>query len=263
MANDIVKDMKALASGGMESVLIKNRLEKLFIEDRDNKDRYGLHASSILAPEGEFCYRAKVLSLFYKQDQGHMLPTKTLKVFSQGNAMHEKWYSLFRHAGIDVAIERTLWIPEYDLSFTIDAIIDILNKEWIMDVKSQNHFQFVKSKGHPKGEHQVNFYMWALSKYTGKKYRNGFVLVDDKDTSDIKVVPVEYDPEGNKPYIIRLKNIQEMKHTFITEKKAPPRKCNNPDCKMAQKCVMRSACWNIGIGRKALTPEERKGPGKS
>lgn len=262
---DILKDMKQSAQGdnGMEAVMIKNRLENLFIEERNDHSRYGLHASSILVPEGEFCYRAKVLSLFYRQDQGHSLPVKALKIFAQGNAMHEKWYNLFRSAGIDVAIERTLWLPEYDLSFTIDAIINILHKDYILDVKSQNQFQFAKAKGHPKGETQVNFYMWALSRYEKKKYRNAFVLVDNKNTSDIKVVPVEYSKEKNEPYIERLEKIQEMKQTFVNDHKAPSRICSNPDCKMAEKCVMRSACFNIGIGRQKLTAEEKKGPGNS
>lgn len=260
---DIVKDMKEAAKGGMEAILIKQRLEKLFLENRDNKDRYGLHASSILVPEGEFCYRAKVLSLFFKQDQGKLLPVKTLKIFQQGEAMHEKWYTLFRASGIDVAIERTLWLPEYDLSFTIDAIVNILGKEYILDVKSQSTFQFAKAKGHPKGETQVNFYEWALSKYTGEKPLDGFVLVDNKDNSEIKILPVKYDPDKAAPYIERLENIQKMKKTFIKEHKAPPRVCKDCDCKMAQKCPMRSACWNIDKGRIKLSREERRGPGRS
>lgn len=255
--------MKSAAEGNFESVLIKNRLEKLFLEDRDDKDRYGLHASAVIAPEGEFCYRAQVLSLFFHQDQGHELPVKSLKIFKQGNAMHEKWYGMFRNSKIDVAIERTLWLPEYDLSFTIDAIVDILGKEYIMDIKSQNSFTFTKSKGHPKGETQVNFYLWAYSKYTGKKYENGFVLVDNKNDSEIKVIPVHYDPDKAAPYIERLEEIQEMKREFQEEHIAPKKECSSCDCKRAQKCVMRSACWNVGIGRVWLTKEERKGPGKS
>ena len=117
----LTDDIKAAANDGMEAVILKNRLEKLFIEDRSDQDRYGLHASAVIASDDQFCYRAQLLSLFYRQNQGQQLPIKQLKIFAQGNAMHEKWYKLFRKAGIDVAIERTLWLPEYDLSCTIDA----------------------------------------------------------------------------------------------------------------------------------------------
>lgn len=249
--------------GNFEAVMIKNRLEKLFLEDRQDQDRYGLHASAIIASDEEFCYRAQLLSLFFKQNQGEQLPVKQLKIFAQGNAMHEKWYRLFKKSGIDVAIERTLWLPEYDLSFTIDAVVNILNEEYICDVKSQATFAFRKQKGHPSGEKQINFYLWALSKYTGKKYRKGFVLVDSKDDQEIKVVPVKYDKEKNRPYIERLEDIQEMKRQFIEEHKAPKRKCKTCDCKQAEKCFMRDACWNIGKGRIKLTKAERQGPGKS
>ena len=259
----ITKDLAEYNNGNMEAVLIKNRLEKLFLEDRNDKDRYGLHASAVIAPEGEFCYRAQVLSLFFKQDQGHQLPIKSLKIFKQGNAMHDKWYSMFRASHIDIAIERTLWIPEYDLSFTIDAIVKILGKEYIMDIKSQNSFTFTKTKGHPKGETQVNFYLWAYSHYTGKPYKNGFVLVDNKNDSEIKVVPVKYDPDKAAPYIERLKTIQEFKQTFKEEHIMPKRECPNSECKRASKCVMRSACFNTGIGRVPLTKEERSKAGKS
>lgn len=261
--SNISKDIKESMNNGIESVMIKNRLEKLFIEDRNSEDRYGLHASAIIASDDQFCYRAQLLSLFYRQNQGQQLPVKLLKIFAQGNAMHEKWYKLFRKAGIDVAIERTLWLEDYDLSFTIDALLNLFNEEYVCDVKSQSTFAFKKQKGHPSGEKQVNFYLWALSKYTGIPHKKGFVLVDSKDDQEIKVVPVKYDKEKVKPYVYRLKTIQEMKHDFIVNHEVPKRKCSNPDCKLASSCFMRDACWNIGQGRRKLSEAERKGPGKS
>ena len=261
--SSMTKDLIKASNGDMEAVMIKNRLEKLFIEDRNDQDRYGLHASAIIASDEEFCYRAQLLSLFFHQNQGQQLPVKQLKIFAQGNAMHEKWYKLFRKAGMDIAIERTLWLPQYDLSFTIDALIKMFNEEYICDVKSQATFAFKKQKGHPSGEKQINFYMWALEQYTGVPHHKGFVLVDSKDDQEIKAVPVHYDPEKNIQYIERLKDIQEMKKTFINEHEAPPRKCKTCDCKQAEKCFMRDACWNIGKGRIRLTKAERQGPGQS
>ena len=256
----INKDLASAINGSVEAVAIKNRLEKLFYEDRKDEDRYGLHASAIIASDEEFCYRAQLLSLFYKQNQGEQLPLKQLKVFSQGNAMHEKWYKLFRKAGIDVAIERTLWLPKYDLSFTIDALLNLFNEEYVCDIKSQNSFSFKKQKGHPHGEKQVNFYLWALSQYTGVEHTKGFVLVDSKDDQEIKVVMVHRDDEKNVEYIERLTELQDMKKVFLKEHQAPPRKCSNSSCKQASKCFMRDACWNIGKGRIKLTKEQRKGP---
>lgn len=254
------KDLLELSSASKDEVwamLVKNKLEHLFLEDRAHENRYGLHASAILASDNEFCFREQVLSLFYEMNQGEQLPIKALKVFAQGNAMHEKWYKLFKRAGIDVAIERSLFLKKYDLSFTIDALLNLFNEEIICDVKSQNSFAFKKSKGHPSGEKQVNFYLWALSKYTGVPHRKGFVLVDSKDDQEIRIVPVKYNKEKVVPYVERLKAIQDMKKEFMESKELPKRKCANCDTKRASKCNMRDACFNIGKGRIKLNVEKK------
>lgn len=254
------KDLLELNSASKDEVwamLVKNKLEHLFLEDRAHENRYGLHASAILASDNEFCFREQVLSLFYEMNQGEQLPIKALKIFAQGNAMHEKWYKLFKRAGIDVAIERSLFLKKYDLSFTIDALLNLFNEEIICDVKSQNSFAFKKSKGHPSGEKQVNFYLWALSKYTGVPHRKGFVLVDSKDDQEIRIVPVKYNKEKVVPYVERLKTIQDMKKEFIENKELPKRKCANCDTKRASQCNMRDACFNIGKGRIKLNVEKK------
>lgn len=254
------KDLLELSSASKDEVwamLVKNKLEHLFLEDRAHENRYGLHASAILASDNEFCFREQVLSLFYEMNQGEQLPIKALKVFAQGNAMHGKWYKLFKRAGIDVAIERSLFLKKYDLSFTIDALLNLFNEEIICDVKSQNSFAFKKSKGHPSGEKQVNFYLWALSKYTGVPHRKGFVLVDSKDDQEIRIVPVKYNKEKVVPYVERLKAIQDMKKEFMESKELPKRKCANCDTKRASQCNMRDACFNIGKGRIKLNVEKK------
>ena len=254
------KDLLELSSASKDEVwamLVKNKLEHLFLEDRAHENRYGLHASAILASDNEFCFREQVLSLFYEMNQGEQLPIKALKVFAQGNAMHEKWYKLFKRAGIDVAIERSLFLKKYDLSFTIDALLNLFNEEIICDVKSQNSFAFKKSKGHPSGEKQVNFYLWALSKYTGVPHRKGFVLVDSKDDQEIRIIPVKYNKEKVVPYVERLKAIQDMKKEFMESKELPKRKCANCDTKRASQCNMRDACFNIGKGRIKLNVEKK------
>ena len=257
------KDLAKLKEGNkadVEELMYRNRLEKLFLEDRDSEFRYGLHASAVLGClKDNFCYREQVLSLFYEMNQGEQLPNGTLRIFAQGNATHEKWYKLFRKAHIDVAIERTLFLKKYDLSFTIDALLEMFGEEVICDVKSMNTFQFKHCRSHPSGEAQVNFYMWALTEYeknrSGKKYKKGFVLVEDKNDQNFKPIPVHYDKEKVKPVIECLREIQTMKQIFITKKEAPRRICKGCDCKRALTCGMRDACWNIGKGRRKIPKE--------
>lgn len=261
---------RELGQNATEQMILTNKLNRLFYKNVENEQRYGLHASAVLGClKNDFCYREQVLSLFFRMNQGEQLPVKLLRIFAQGNAMHEKWYELFRKAGIDVAIERTLFLPEFDLSFTIDALVDF-NKpfkerkpdEYICDVKSQSSFAFKKTTRHPSGEAQVNFYMWALTRYekerSGKKYKKGFVLVDSKDDQEIRPIPVHYDKSKVEPVIDCLKEIQIMKKKFIEEKEAPSRICKKCDCKRASECSMRDACWNIGMGRIKLPKELKK-----
>ena len=255
--DDLIKSRTATGKEAW-AMIVENRLNKLFVEATQTNERYGLHASAIIASENEFCYREQVLSLFFKMNQGELLPIPTLRVFAQGNAMHEKWYQLFRKAGIDVAIERTLFLPQYDLNFTIDALLDLFNDEVICDVKSVNTFIFNKQKGHPSGEKQINFYCWALTKYTGIPHRKGFVLMDSKNDQNFRVVPVKYDKEKVKPYVDRLKEIQRLKKIFIQTGELPERNCDSSKCKRAEKCNMHDACFNCGMGRIKLPKEFMK-----
>lgn len=256
MSKDLAK-VKDASKDEMWAMMVKNRLDRLFLESTEHEHRYGLHASAILASDNEFCLREQVLSLFFEMNQGEQLPVKLLKIFAQGNAIHEKWYKLFRQAKMDVAIERSLFLPQYDLSFTIDALLNIFNEEIVCDVKSQNSFVFKKQKGHPSGEKQVNFYLWALSVYTGVPHRKGFVLVDSKDDQETKIVPVRYSKEKVSPYIGRLKDIQLAKHDFLEDGTLPKRKCSNCDVKRAAQCNMRDACFKIGRGRVKLASQKR------
>lgn len=231
-------------------LILESKLNKLYYINTESENRYGLHASAVIASDDHFCYREQILSLFYQMCQGEQLPVSLLRIFATGNALHEKWYNLFRKAGIDVAIERTLFLPEFDLSFTIDALLDFGDgEEIICDVKSMNSFSFQKTKGHPSGEKQINFYLWALSRYTGKPHKRGFVLRDSKNDSKFNCTPVYYDKEKVRPYYERLKAIQEMKKEYLEEGTLPKKICKNCDTKRASECSMRDACWNIGKGR--------------
>lgn len=257
--NDFTRalDRARLDPDELWSIRVKQLIESMFVKQADRVDRYGLHASAILDSDGSFCYREQVLSLFYERNPGGFLPVNTLMIFAAGNAIHEKYYDLFRKNKIDIAIERTLSIDEYDLNFTIDALLNIDGEEIVCDVKSQNTRMFRQEKGHLSGEKQVNFYLWALSYLTGEPHRKGFVLVEDKNTQKIKVVPVKYSKEEVKPYINRLKQIQILKDEFCYTKKPPARICDRDTCKRASRCGMRDACFNVGTGRNRLKHGKR------
>lgn len=260
--SDIKKDLKNNISSSND-LLIMSELKKCFYAEHKPEEeakmvlaiqkkngealeRIGLHASAMLQDNG-FCYRQHVLSLFYKMLQGEDLPLKSKCIFEEGNAIHEKWQRLFIRGGLGTykEMDHTQLKPEYDLSFTPDAILTIKNKKYIVEIKSMNTFSYQRTNTHASGKKQCMFYQWL----TG--IHRGFVLMEDKNTQDFKIEVVDYDFSLIANAVEHLEGIQEYKKRFIEEKKPPERikECKKYDCKKAQDCPMRDVCWNRGKGR--------------
>ena len=109
----------------------------------ESQERVGLHASAMLVGDKEFCLRAQVLSLIYKQLQGQQTPVGLMRIFEQGNAIHEKWQRLLIRAGYGKAkdMDFTRMCDEYMLSYTpdIDCLIpEFFEGRMIGEVKSVN-----------------------------------------------------------------------------------------------------------------------------
>lgn len=245
-----IKDIKLNMLNSSETLIIKQRLNKLFVDMRDvrhlDEERVGLHASAIIDSDANFCYRCQLLSLFYKQGQGRDLPIGLLRIFAEGNAIHEKWQNMFEKTGIAIKNEARSYSEKYDLYFTPDSLVKINGKIYVVEIKSMNTFAFKHAKSHPSGQKQCMLYMHLLG------ISNGFVLADDKNSQEFEIFPVVYDHEKVLPYIERLNEIQNMKRDFVENKVAPPRKCKDANVKRALECSMRDCCFNIGDGRKKL-----------
>lgn len=232
------------AGSGLQELLLINRLDKLFyLRDHLDKDRAGLHASSIIVSDADLCYRQQVLSLLYKQNQSPELPVRLMRIFKQGDAIHRKWQDLFVKAGIAEEIEGRSYSEQYELYFTPDAIINLDGKKYVVEIKSMNTLSYQRATSHPSGRKQMQLYMHL------KCIPQGFVLAEDKNTQEWKPFIEEYDPETVKPILARLNDIQEMKQAFLKYNEMPPRKCKKIDSKKSVECNMHDACWNVGMGR--------------
>jgi CRISPR/Cas system-associated exonuclease Cas4 (RecB family) len=216
------------------------------LKNGESRERYGLHGSAIL--KDDICMRAQVLSLLFRQQQGEELPLDTLAIFEEGNAIHEKWQRLFIRGdlGTKYDMDVTQYAQGYELLYTPDAIITINGTKYIVEIKSMNTFLYQKSSEHKTGALQCLLYMYLTN------IRNGFVLMENKNTQEFKIQLVEYDEQKIQPIIERLKEIQKLKADFIKTKKPPKRICENAECEQAEKCVMRDCCFNINGGRKSL-----------
>lgn len=232
----------------------------------ESSERRGLHASAMIVPEKKFCLRQQVLSLHYKQLQGQQLPESLLRIFEEGNAIHEKWQRLFIRAKYAKPewLDRTRFDEESGVSYSPDIecyIPEFYPGRMIGEIKSVNTFQFKKMDRHPSAWKQLQFYLYLCQKEAGTfedddlpDYKKGFVLCEDKNTQEYKLELYDFDYDFVKPFIDRLDEVAQQDGWFLMSKKPPARNivCTDPECKMAASCPMRDCCWNIGEGRVRL-----------
>lgn len=226
-------------------------VKQVMTRGQDGQERVGLHASSFIVSEKEFCVREQVLSLMYKQLQGEQFNVGLMRIFEEGNAIHEKWQRLFIRGGFSKAkdLDFTRYNEKYHISFTPDIICEIDGfGKMVGEIKSVNTFQFKKISEHPSGKKQLQWYMYL----TG--IHKGFTLMDDKNSQEFKVKIYDYDPSKVEEYIDRAEDVMLRYDRLLKDKKMvkrPPH-CTSPDCKRCEGCAMKDACWNIGIGRVKL-----------
>lgn len=230
-------------------------LKSVMTRGQETTERRGLHASAMIVSDDKFCYRQQVLSLFYKQLQGEQTPIGLKRIFSEGDAIHEKWQRLFIRGGLcePLDCDFSRFAEEFDLSYTPDIMCaipedyklesvhndDVKKIPYVVEIKSVNTFTFKKQKYHASGRKQCQLYMYL----TG--IHNGIVLCDDKNTQEFKVYKYEYNPTEIAPYISRLERVQEFKDRMISRNKLVKRheKCTGYNCKMAASCPMHDVCY--------------------
>ncbi len=238
-------------------------IKQVMTRGLESQERVGLHASAMLVGDKDFCLRAQVLSLIYKQSQGEQLPVGLLRIFEEGNAIHEKWQRLLIRAGYGKAknMDYTRYCDEYMLSYTPDIVCKIpqfYEGAMVGEIKSVNTFQFKKMTKHPSAWKQCQWYMHLCLKeakekgtWNGKDYLKGFVLADDKNTQDFKLEVYDYEPTKIEPFADRAESIMYKYNRVFEEGKmvGRPADAKTPTCKRCADCFMREACWNIGKGR--------------
>lgn len=249
MMNSVKKGIKNAISNeqhDIENVLLERKLNSLFRIPRSNaEERKGLHASAIIASESAFCIREQILSLFYQRNKEENLPDSLLRIFAEGNAVHEKWQNMFERAGIARGIEDRGYSKLFDLYMTPDAIIEVNGKLYVVEIKSANTYSYKSmTNKHPSGTLQLQLYMHFLC------IPRGFVLVEDKNTQEFKVFPVKYEPGQATPFVKRLYEINEAKENYLMDSTLPNRVCTSAGCTRASRCALSDACF--GISKKKL-----------
>ena len=215
----------------------------------ESQERVGLHASALIKGDKDFCLRQQVLSLMYRQLQGEQLPVGLMKIFEEGNAIHEKWQRLFIRGGYSKAsdLDVTQFNKQYRISFTPDIICRIpefYDGKMIGELKSVNTHQFRKMARHPSAWKQLQWYMYLSG------IHKGFVLSEDKNTQETKIEIYDYDVNVVSQFIDRAEEIKFRYKKAMKEHKMVkrPDDATSPDCKRCKQCALVNACWKINGG---------------
>lgn len=240
------------------SLTIKQKFNNMFLYMRDDRVleevRAGLHASAMIGPDSEFCYREQVLSLVYEMSQGKELPVNALRIFAAGTSIHEKWQNMFKACSGNmkgfrlIREEARSYSEKWNLFYTPDSIIEIDGVKYIVEIKSMNTYSYkhaaVSSNPHPHARHQIQLYMHL----TG--IHQGLILIEDKNTQEFEVFKINYNYKEALPFLDRLIEINEQYKSFINEGIQPMGMCKKEDCKRAQGCNMRFACFHQNEAKK-------------
>lgn len=211
--------------------------------EHEEEIRMGLHGSTVTGATKSTCMYEIVVEMLYKdfyvkgkkppreverafeimQMRERSYPVGLKRIFEQGTNIGAKWQRLFIRGGM--GIKENMDIPRevkrYGLVYTPDAIVNISGKDYVVEIKSQNSNGFQTSSSHPGGIKQLKLYMH----FTG--IRRGFVLVENKDTQDFKVLVETNIDESDKhveKYIDFLEKARKAKKKAIRDRKIP--KCN-------------------------------------
>jgi len=215
----------------------------------ETQERSGLHASALIVDDASFCLREQVLALTYKQKQGEQLSVGLMRIFEEGNAVHEKWQRLFIRAGYSGVndLDVTQFNKKYRVSFTPDIICEIpefYDGKMIGELKSVNMYTYDKTvlpKRHPSAWKQLQWYMYL----TG--IHKGFVLSDNKNNQEFKIEVYDFNQDIVNPFIDRC---EEIKSAYIKLHKyhklisRPDGKAyKDANSKRCKSCAMRDICW--------------------
>lgn len=229
--------------------MVWDRFDKLYQEWNAAKgDREGIHVSSVIKSETEFCIRQMVL-MQYHQQEPLPLHGRTLRIFAQGWAIHQKWQALFVAGGIAEEVETTHYHEGTGASYTPDAIIRIGKRCYIVEIKSMNAAAYNSMKSvHQDARIQANVYMYL----TG--IRQAIILVENKDDQEYKLWIIDYEPNVVRPFVKRFGMIQAYLSLYERENRLPKRhiRCPLEATPKAKSCPVRAACFAGKFDRQRL-----------
>lgn len=231
--------------------------------------RNGLHASSVLVSDQEWCVREHVLHEIYPnqaiQQQLQTWDWKRSAIFENGWRLHQRWQDVFKRFGCVVFNENEgqleLDLTHYDetrnIYFSPDALLNFAGQRYVVEIKGikQEAYQELTddlmhavevNETVAKARIQANLYMHLLG------LKKAILLIENKNDQSFKVWVIEYGREASVKYIQR---IYDVKGAVINTQtfglaRLPKRICQSRGDARAKSCPMRNLCFSKEIEKK-------------
>ncbi len=215
--------------------LLKQQFDRSFRDwDKNQPARTGLHASSVLESESDFCTRQHVLAEKFpqtRQAKDQYLPS--LQKFVNGWALHKKWQEdligpsgLVKYSEDPDGLELDLTHIDFEtgIHFSPDIILSFAGFTIPVEIKGINTLDFqgcpnlylesgqlyeearpgivgamlteaaARNKSIRSAIPQINLYLHLLG-LTMPPNNRGIILVEDKNTQEYELFVHEYDPQ--------------------------------------------------------------------
>jgi len=238
------------------SFLLEQKFQSMIVSRASQKEaRTGLHASSLLVPESEWCTRRYTLDAVMpeRKEQAELQSWdwKRANIFENGWKLHERWQQTFLHSGCVVMnngkpeLDLTHYDEERQLYFSPDAIIAYGGEKYVVEIKGYNLDEYerllVASKPPDLAYRQVQLYMHLL------ELQRGVILVECKNSQRFKVWAVQYDRDVVQSYLDRMYsvkgNVGSVKEFGLSRIKL--RVCKSRDVPLARRCPYAKVCFEL------------------
>lgn len=262
------------ADSSKEAELLQLHFQSMLVQWGSNQPpRGGLHASSLLVEDKEWCTRRYVLSeLFPDAAEAPALNSwdwKRTAIFENGWSLHVRWQQLFRQFArvaygntnnvkgdtvtVSPELDLTHYDAERDLYFSPDAIIDFGAERYVVEIKGIKQEAYLELTDDlqvamdscetvHKAYYQCQLYMHLL------ELKKGIILVENKNNQEFKLWVIEYNKDAVMPNILRA---YEVKGALVGYKKKvqklPARICQSKSDPLARQCPMVAKCFSEGM----------------
>lgn len=175
-------------------MVIIEKVDKYLVERAIEEDKE--YEKTAFSPTDAYQCPRKIFYRWHKYDKINT-DARSCRVFSLGDAIHERWQKLLNDMGIQLKDE--VRIEDYYKGMPIHGYVDSIciidNQPYIVEFKSNKEWLYkynnkeVDYLQEPKKEHvgQVQLYMH----FTG--IHNAIILYENKNTSEIREFIIKYD----------------------------------------------------------------------